>query len=424
MKNTYKWRANNIKYVYITDVDGKGPFIYNKSTGVKTFLSHTETSDVNEDFIKNYVSHLSFADYSAFFQDMIALCQTDSDCANIVFADVAYYYNTDGDECQENPPAVPCECYIPKWVIDGTETIPYDQPASAVITNTTVITSTREIIYHLKLYIPQGKDGVTPPAGPMGPQGETGADGQNAQIDDVIVLDTETLPSGETAQVEVITAGTHQNMTLYLKFSIPQGDKGETGDRGETGDDGADAYVRNVMASAVTLNPSTPPYVIASSDTFYDEERNRNVTDMNFTFGIPQGEQGVQGETGPAAKFADIGADVYTIPYDQPATVQVISGTTNVVVDNVVEQQYVVKFVFEIPQGMPGEVISGDTPTPSGGMIYDFNNPVYWDYVDDRPNVAGIWEQQYDVVNNLVVMTLRLKKPSASGLEITGDDVG
>ena len=103
-----------------------------------------------------------------------------------------------------------------------------------------------------------------------------------AQVDSV-----NTLPAGSQAQVNVTVNGN----TLHFTFDIPQGNdgpQGQTGNDGQTGPPFANAVVDSVN----TLPPGSPATVGVSFDG----------SNVRFTFGIPQGNDGPAGATGSLAR--------------------------------------------------------------------------------------------------------------------------
>jgi hypothetical protein len=99
-----------------------------------------------------------------------------------------------------------------------------------------------------------------------------------------------TLAAGQPASVTVsIVAG-----VLHITFNIPRGDTGSTGDPGPQGTPFANAVVDAVN----TLSPGSTATVSVTFDG----------TNVRFTFGLPQGNDGAPGEVTNAALDAAIGA--------------------------------------------------------------------------------------------------------------------
>jgi len=188
-------------------------------------------------------------------------------------------------------------------------------------------------------------------AGPVGPAGADGTDGAAATVTVGSVI-TGTAGSSAT----VTNAGT--TSAAVFNFSIPQGNKGDTGDTGETGPqgpagaDGTSFTILGLYATLTDLQTAHPTgnegdaYAIgtAESNTIYNwdvdtsawvnignlqgpqgvagtaatitvgtvttgaagssaEVTNSGTTSAAvFNFAIPQGAQGIQGETGPAGE--------------------------------------------------------------------------------------------------------------------------
>ena len=99
-----------------------------------------------------------------------------------------------------------------------------------------------------------------------------------AQVDGV-----NTLPAGSAAQVNVNVSGG----TLHFSFSIPQGNDGPQGQQGNDGQQGP-PFANAVVDSVNTLPPGSPATVGVSFDG----------SNVRFTFGIPQGNDGPTGATG------------------------------------------------------------------------------------------------------------------------------
>ena len=92
-----------------------------------------------------------------------------------------------------------------------------------------------------------------------------------------------TLPAGTPAQVNVNVSGG----TLHFSFSIPQGNDGPQGQQGNDGQTGP-PFANAVVDSVNTLPPGSPATVGVSFDG----------SNVRFTFGIPQGNDGPAGATG------------------------------------------------------------------------------------------------------------------------------
>lgn len=98
---------------------------------------------------------------------------------------------------------------------------------------------------------------------------------------------TTTLNPGDPATAAVSVDGN----TLRFTFGIPQGATGGQGGEGPQGNPGPQGppFATAVVDGVTTLNPGDP----ASVNVTFDG------TNVHFTFGIPQGAQGIQGYQGP-----------------------------------------------------------------------------------------------------------------------------
>ncbi|MBE7495935.1 MAG: hypothetical protein HS117_13405 [Verrucomicrobiaceae bacterium] len=111
----------------------------------------------------------------------------------------------------------------------------------------------------------------------------------SAQVDAV-----NTLNPGDPASVGLTVSGG----VLHFTFGIPAGATGADGGPGPEGPQGppfADAVVDGVT----TLAPGDPATVEVTFDG----------TNVRFTFGIPQGAPGAQGETGPPGEVTQAALD-------------------------------------------------------------------------------------------------------------------
>ena len=107
-------------------------------------------------------------------------------------------------------------------------------------------------------------------------------------VSDAQVDSTTTLPPSSPATAGVTVIGS----TLHFTFAIPQGETGPVGIPGDPGQPFATA----VVDSVTTLNPGEPATVGVSFDG----------TNVHFTFGIPRGVDGTDGEVTAAALAAAI----------------------------------------------------------------------------------------------------------------------
>jgi hypothetical protein len=117
------------------------------------------------------------------------------------------------------------------------------------------------------------------------------------------VDDTTTLPAGDMAQAAAFFAGT----TIHFTFAIPQGQDGQVGPEGPQGQTGGDGPPGPPFANAVVDGVATlPPGDPATVDVSFDG------SNVHFSFGIPQGEQGAPGDVNTAQMDAAIADAVAT----------------------------------------------------------------------------------------------------------------
>jgi hypothetical protein len=116
------------------------------------------------------------------------------------------------------------------------------------------------------------------PAGPPGPQGVPGI--QGPPFAQAVVDGVTTLVPGDPAWVTVSFDGTD----VHFGFGIPRGDAGAQGQPGAQGPPFAQAEVNGVT----TLPPGSDAWVTTSFDG----------SNVHFTFGIPRGDAGEQGQPG------------------------------------------------------------------------------------------------------------------------------
>lgn len=433
MKNTYKWRANSYKYVYIEDAvysanteNGyvtKGAFLYNKQTGIKIYGRNsdntliTSTDKVEESLIASVVKGITDGNkYTDLFNRMKSLVDEcgDSDYTNIKFHDVNEYFNIDGEECAENPPPEPCACYEP--VIKATAQIEdSDYTGPYLINNGSVTNHTdKVVITDFEFHIPRGKDGAGGNGGEMGPQGPQGPEGKRGDVIDNIEC---TYITGETTSVKLsdntinypgYTGYTEHN--LQFDFVLQKGESGERGPQGITGNDGYDSKIGIVIASANTIDSDESARVtVTSATTRYDASR-QYITDLDFVFDIPKGKQGEQGEQGRPAKISGVTIDVHVVedsagnfkPYGKAFFTEfnedVYDGYGNFLYTEIINKLNIELYLKEGPKGDKGDTglpgNKGDTEyyyvNESGftndddsgggnyyGTKYDFND-VYW----------------------------------------------
>ncbi len=164
---------------------------------------------------------------------------------------------------------------------------------------------------------------------------------------------TNTLPPGSPANVNVSVNGN----TLHFSFNIPQGQEGPEGPMGPP-------FSQAVVDAVNTLNPGDPASVGVSFDW----------SNVRFVFGIPRGNDGSQGPQGNNGSDGQPGAPgpqgppfgnavvdgVTTLDPWQPATVQTNFDGSNV------------RFQFGIPRGNDG--MNGAQGPPGEVSQTDLNN--------------------------------------------------
>ena len=102
-------------------------------------------------------------------------------------------------------------------------------------------------------------------------------------LTDVVIDSVTTLNPGEPASATVTMVGT----VLHLTLAIPRGDEGVQGAQGDTGAQGP-PFANAIVDAVNTLPPGSAATVSVSFDG----------TNVHFTFGIPQGAEGLQGLPG------------------------------------------------------------------------------------------------------------------------------
>jgi hypothetical protein len=157
----------------------------------------------------------------------------------------------------------------------------------------------------------------------------------------VVVDEVATLPAGEAATASLNLIGS----TLHFTFALPRGQEGLAGAAGQDGAPGQ-PFAQAVVDSVTTLNPWESASVGVSFDG----------SNVRFNFAIPRGNDGSQGPPGGSGSdggqgpqgiqgppFAQAVVDgVTTLDPGQPATVQTNFDGSNV------------RFTFGIPRGNDG----------------------------------------------------------------------
>ncbi len=129
---------------------------------------------------------------------------------------------------------------------------------------------------------------------------------------------TTTLNPGDPATAAVSVDGS----TLRFTFGIPQGYPGPQGNDGPQGSTGPQGppFASAVVDGVTTLAPGDPAWVNVSFDG----------TNVHFTFGIPQGAQGIQGYQGPPGEVTTSQLDTAIATTAQnPTSVSPLSQTAD-----------------------------------------------------------------------------------------------
>ncbi|MCX6855151.1 MAG: hypothetical protein NTV80_09615 [Verrucomicrobia bacterium] len=166
--------------------------------------------------------------------------------------------------------------------VDSTNTLPQGSPANASVS---VIGNS----LHFTFDLPQGAEGTQ---GMMGAQGPPFA---QAVVDGV-----NTLPPGDNATVSVSFDGSN----VRFNFAIPRGNDGGQGPQGGSGSDGGPGpqgppFAQAVVDGVGTLNPGEPATVQTSFDG----------SNVRFTFGIPRGNDGLNGSDGAPGEISQAQLD-------------------------------------------------------------------------------------------------------------------
>ena len=171
--------------------------------------------------------------------------------------------------------------------VDSTKTLPQGSPAAASVS---VIGNT----LHFTFEIPQGQDGA-----------------QGPPFAQAVVDSVTTLNPWESASVGVGFDGSN----VHFNFAIPRGNDGSQGPPGGSGSDGGQGpqgiqgppFAQAVVDSVTTLDPGQPATVQTSFDG----------SNVRFTFGIPRGNDGSNGNDGAPGEVSQAQLD------------SAISGTSN-----------------------------------------------------------------------------------------------
>ncbi len=118
---TYKWRIDNLTYVYITNNDGTEPFI------------KTDTEGFIEDIIKAWVKTWDYSTYETEFNKMVELVHeyNEGKYKNVIFYDPAIYFNECDDCTDYTGIVIPTDIEITASTV--THTVPYYENPSIEI---------------------------------------------------------------------------------------------------------------------------------------------------------------------------------------------------------------------------------------------------------------------------------------------------
>ena len=200
----------------------------------------------------------------------------------------------------------------------------------------------------------------TIPVGPQGPQGEPGTPG--VSVTGAVVDGVSTVNPWDPASASAFFDGAN----VHFSFGIPRGNDGMQGPQGNPGNDGGQGpqgnqgqqgdpgpqgppFTNFVVDSTSTLEPWQPAWVQTTFDGTW----------VRFSFGIPRGNDGPQGQPGKN------GADGQPGPQGPPFTNFTVDATNtlqpweNAYVQTSYDGTFV-RFTFGIPRGQDGQ------PGPQG----------------------------------------------------------
>jgi hypothetical protein len=247
---------------------------------------------------------------------------------------------------------------------------------------------------------------------PQGPQGVPGPPGTS--VTGAVVDGVSSLNPGEPATASASFDGA----LVHFSFGLTRGNDGTAGATGGQGPQGIQGIQGDVgpqgpmftsfnVNSTTTLDPGQP----ASVQTFFDG------ASIRFNFGIPRGNDGLQGPIGPTGAtgpaFTSFTVDsVTTLQPFQPATVTATFDGTYV------------RFAFGIPQGQtgpqgnngfdgatgaqgtqgpPGEVTAAQLAGAIAGTASNTNPIATLDLVISDPPTQGELQQVLAKLNELIV---------------------
>jgi hypothetical protein len=173
-------------------------------------------------------------------------------------------------------------------VVDEVTTLPAGEAATASLN---LIGST----LHFTFALPRGQEGL---AGVAGQDGQPGQPFAQAVVDSVT-----TLNPWESASVGVSFDGSN----VRFNFAIPRGNDGSTGPQGGNGNDGGQGpqgiqgppFAQALVDGVTTLDPGQPATV----------QTNFDGSNVRFTFGIPRGNDGSNGNDGSPGEVSQAQLD-------------------------------------------------------------------------------------------------------------------
>ncbi|MFN0078646.1 MAG: hypothetical protein ACKVY0_19470 [Prosthecobacter sp.] len=174
---------------------------------------------------------------------------------------------------------------ITSFIVDGVSTLNPGDPA-------TVQTSFDGASVRFTFGIPRGNDGS------QGQQGSNGSDGgqgpQGPPFTNFIVDGVNMLNPSDPASVQTVFDGS----AVRMIFNLPRGFTGNDGGTGAQGGPGPQGppFAQAVVDSVTTLDPGQPATVQTSFDG----------SNVRFTFGIPRGQNGNDGGSGPQGQPGEV----------------------------------------------------------------------------------------------------------------------
>ena len=256
----YKWRITNAKYIYITDEEYKGPFIYDMTDDKRVYSEDTTYNrKVDEVLIKRNASMFDEEQYKEAFKLLKFLLNNDPDGYYLHLLDYTAYLK-DIPECSESATDVTCDPIDIMLTADA-KTLSPGENAVVVIDNTedeTLPDGGRMRIFNLSFGIPAGSNGKS--AYEIAKEhGYTGGD-EKAWIDS---LKGEKGEKGEPGQDGIGTAG--KNGKSAYQIAVDNGYTGSTeewlnslkGDKGDPGTIGIDKVEKETSYNILGYNTAS-----------------------------------------------------------------------------------------------------------------------------------------------------------------------